>query len=410
MNILHVNQSDISGGAAIASYRLHQSLISHNIDSTLLVDQQKVNSDHVIQLQRKRTIEELLLRLPAYLGLNYISIFSSFQINRLVCYKNANLLNFHNLHSGYFNYLSIVKLTQAKPAVYTLHDMWSFTGHCAYSFDCQKWKTGCGECPYPDAYPPIKYDNTALEWKLKSWVYKRSNLTIVCPSQWLADQAQQSMLNRFTIHHIPHGINTQNFKPIDTNLCRQVLNVPPNKKVILFGAQGLKDLRKGGDLLLEALKQLPQSLKQDLLLLTFGDGGENFQALVDIPVLGLGYISGDRLKSIAYSAADLFIFPTRADIFGLVLLESMTCSTPIVSFNVNAVPELVRPGVTGLLAKPEDAKDLSLKIIELLEDDILRKKMAQRCREIAVTEYSIELQAKRYIEVYRQTIDAFHNS
>ena len=119
---------------------------------------------------------------------------------------------------------------------------------------------------------------------------------------------------------------------------------------------------------------------------------------------------GDRLKVVSYSAADIFVSPTLADVFGLVLLESMACGTPMVSFDVGGVPELVRPGVTGLLAKPEDPNDLSLKIVELLEDDILRKKMAQRCREIAVTEYSIELQAKRYIEVYRQTIDAFHNS
>lgn len=410
MKVLHINQSDISGGAAIAGYRLHQSLVCQGIDSKLLVDQVKVNSDRIINLDRKRVTEELLSRFPDYLGLNYIAIFNSFKINKSSDYQNTDILNFHNLHGRYFNYLALPKLTQNKPAIYTLHDMWSLTGHCAYSFDCHKWKLGCGHCPYPDTYPEVKRDSTTLEWKLKNWAYQRSNLTIICPSQWLANQAQKSMLNQYPIHHIPYGINIQDFQPLDKALCRQVLNIPPNKRVLLFSAQSLKDLRKGGDLLLNALKQIPLSLKQDLILLTFGDGGEKFQDLMDIPILGLGYISGDHLKSIAYSVADLFILPTRADNLPLVLQESMACGTPMLAFDVGGVADLVRPGITGLLAKPEDAQDLSLKIIELLEDDTFHQQMAQHCRKIAVAEYSIELQAKRYIEVYRQTIDAFHNS
>ena len=152
---------------------------------------------------------------------------------------------------------------------------------------------------------------------------------------------------------------------------------------------------------IKALQNLPESLKKETILLTLGEGGEELTETVGIPVISLGYVSGDLLKSIAYSAADLFVFPTRADNLPLVLQESMACGTPMISFDIGGIPDLVRPEITGKLAKPEDPKDLTQKIIELLEDQNQRGKLAQTCRKIAIKEYPIELQAKRYIELYR---------
>jgi glycosyltransferase involved in cell wall biosynthesis len=237
---------------------------------------------------------------------------------------------------------------------------------------------------------------------LKNWVYSQSNLTIVTPSRWLTEQAQASMLNRFPIHHIPYGIDTTAYQPLDPQLCKTVLGIPQNKKVLLFAADSLKDSRKGGDVLFQALQQLPPSLKAETVLLTFGSGGETITSQLGIPTLSLGYISSDRLKSVAFSAADLFIFPTRADNLPLVLQESMACGTPMVSFKIGGVPDLVRHQVTGYLAAPEDTADFCNGIVTLLTDEALREKMSRNCREIAVTEYPLEFQAKRYIEIYRE--------
>ena len=135
MKILHVNQSDISGGAAIAGFRLHQGLLAQGIDSRMLVGTVKTDSDRIASIPRKPRFENQLNRLTRYSGLNYINLFSSFNIPKHKFYQDADLLNFHNLHTGYFNYLAIPTLTKTKPAVFTLHDMWSFTGHCAYSYD-----------------------------------------------------------------------------------------------------------------------------------------------------------------------------------------------------------------------------------------------------------------------------------
>jgi glycosyltransferase involved in cell wall biosynthesis len=212
------------------------------------------------------------------------------------------------------------------------------------------------------------------------------------------------MLNRFPTYHIPNGIDTNSYQPLDRLLCKAVLAIPRNKRVLLFGADSLKDQRKGGDLLLKTLQQLPRFLKSETVLLTFGNGGETIASELGMQTINLGYINSDRLKSIAYSAADLFIFPTRADNLPLVLQESMACGTPMVSFDIGGVPDLVRHMVTGYLAKSEDAKDFCKGIVMLLEDDQLRQTMSVNCRAIALAEYSLKLQAKRYIELYKKIL------
>lgn len=404
MNVLHINQSDIAGGAAIAGYRLHQGLLKQGVDSKCLVGTVKTDSEYVAAVSRRYRVENQLYRFTSRFGFNYINLVSTFDVPRHSFYQDAEILNFHNLHSGYFNYLAIPKLTESKPAVFTLHDMWSFTGHCAYSYDCDRWQKGCGQCPYPETYPAIATDNTRLEWKLKNWIYSNSRLTIVTPSKWLTEQAKKSTLKRFLIYHIPYGLNTDAYQPLDVEKCRNILGISPNKKVLMFGAESLSDSRKGGDLLLKTLQNLPEALKSEILLLTLGNGGEKIANLVGIPTLNLGYVSSDRLKSMVYSAADLFIFPTRADNLPLVLQESMACGTPMVSFKIGGVPDLVRPGITGYLAQPEDTQDFCNGIIQLLEDSELRKEMSENCRRIALNEYPLELQAKRYIELYQKVL------
>jgi glycosyltransferase involved in cell wall biosynthesis len=402
MNVLHISHSDIFGGAAIAGYRLHQGLLAQGVDSRLLVGAAKSRDERVTVMPKKPGIENRLFRLCGALGFNGLHSVGTFDVPKLDVYQNANVLNFHNLHSGAFNYLAVSSLTRYKPAVFTLHDMWGFTGHCAYSYDCERWKTGCGKCPYLDAYPAVKRDVTQLEWRLKQWTYQHSNLTIVAPSRWLVEQAKQSMLNRFPIHHIPYGIDLEAYQPLDPEQCRSLLGVPEGKRTILFGAQSLNDSRKGGDILLKALQGLPNSLKTEIVLLTLGNGGETIEQTVGIQTIDLGYISSDRLKSVAYSAADLVVFPTRADNLPLILQESLACGTPMVSCKVGGVADLVRPGVTGYLAEPDNPIDLRDGILQLLEDVNGLTQMRQQCREIAVQEYSLELQAKRYMELYQQ--------
>ncbi len=418
MRVLLVNAGDYGrGGGQIAMYRLHRGLKKAGVDSKLLCKYKKLESSESVAIPGgflSSRLEPRLRRLTSRFGLNDIHCLSSFKIQGLRAYREADLLDFHCIHSGYFNYFALPSLTAHKPAVITLHDMWHLTGHCTYSYDCERWKIGCGQCPYPDSYPPIRMDNTRLEWKLKKWVYKRSHIAVVAPSSWLTTLARQSMLGGLPIHQIPYGVDTDVYQPLDRTQCRALLGIPGHKRVLLFSAMRLnvssfEGFRKGGDLLVKALRSFPESLKAETVLLLLGEGGEVIADTVGIQAFNLGYVSSDQLKAIAYCAADLLVLPTRADNLPLGLLESMACGTPMVSFRVGGIPELVRPGITGYLAEPGDANDLSNRIIQLLEDEALRRDMSQRCRAIALKEYPLDLQVQRYLELYRQVLTNPHH-
>lgn len=405
MKVLRINQSDIAGGAAIAAYRLHQGLLSQGIDSRFLVNLVKTTSDRVAAVPPPRRLDYQLSRITRSLGLNDIHRTSTFDILNHPFYQEADVLHFHNLHGGYFSYLALPALTKHKPAILTLHDMWGMTGHCAYSFDCDRWQMGCGQCPHLETYPAVRRDSTAWEWKLKHRTYQRSNLVaVVTTSRWMGDRAKQSMLGHLPIHRIPPGLDTDVYQPLNRELCRALLNLPQKRWVLMFAADNLSDPRKGSSLLLQVLQNLPASLKAETMLLTLGSGGENIAEMVGMPTWNLGFVSNDRLKAIAYSAADLFLFPTRAENFGLVVQEAMACGTPSVAFKVGGVPDLVRPGQTGYLAEPENAADFSNGIVQLLEDNNQRDYLSRYGRAIAVSEYHVGLYAQRYIELYRQVL------
>jgi glycosyltransferase involved in cell wall biosynthesis len=282
--------------------------------------------------------------------------------------------------------------------------MWPFTGHCRYSYDCDRWENGCGKCPNNNIYPPIRFDGTRLQWNIKRWLYRRSNITFIAPSKWIYKLAQKSMINPFPIHHIPHGVDTNVFRKLETSNYRAKLKLPDDKKIILFVAHQIDKYVKGCDLLIRALKKIPQKLRDESILLTMGrHNAENFKG-IDMQTVNLGYVYSDREKAFVYNVADLFICPSRAENFANVLLESMACGTPVVAFDVGGISETVRPEFTGFLAKPENTEELASGIVEYLENDKLRETASKTYRKIVLKEYTIELMVKRYKELFRQVI------
>ncbi|MBD2081298.1 glycosyltransferase [Leptolyngbya sp. FACHB-17] len=413
MKVLQINYSDLhrGGGGAIAMYRLHQGLQEQGIASQILCKMKTLESSESLEIPQSPRLERQIQRWTQRIGLNDIHRVGSFKIRDLEAYQDADVLHLHIIHSGFFNYLAIPTLTQQKPAILTLHDMWALTGHCAYSYDCTRWQTGCGRCPYPKTAPAVRYDSTHLEWKLKEWVYHHSNLAFVAPSRWMTELAQTSLFNHLPIHYIPHGLDTNLFKPLNAATCKDLLGIPANKRVLLISAADLNDRRKGMDLLIKALQHIPQSLRSEIVLLAMGGRKVGLEKeLREFQILQLGYIEHEPLKAVVYSASDLFVFPTRADNSPLVLQESIACGTPTISFNVGGVPDLVRPGITGYLAAAEDAVDLSQGIASLLEDHAVRQKLSQSCRAVALEEYSLTLQAQRHIQLYQQLLGSSLNS
>lgn len=340
------------------------------------------------------------------LSLQYLFYPSSFCLTRSTLVHEADVINVHNTHDRFFSHTALPWLSRGRPIVWTLHDMWSMTGHCAYSYDCQRWQKGCGSCLHLSNYPSLFHDTTALLWKIKDWVYARSLLAIVTPSRWLASVASQSpLLSRCPVHCIPYGLDTNVFRPMAQEAARDVLNIAQGQRVILFSAHRLADPRKGGDLLEAALEHLARTDLSTTSLLVVGEGAEEWQTVARFDVLPLGRVLDDQLLAACYSAADLFVLPTLADNLPNGPIEAMACGTPSVSFHIGGVSDAVRHLQTGYLAQPGDVEDLAKGIHLLLTDDDLRRRLAHRGREVVESEYRLELQAQRYMALYQSLIE-----
>jgi glycosyltransferase involved in cell wall biosynthesis len=402
--LVHLSDGHKGGGGGIAMLRLHLALRRAGVDARVLCRTKTSESPYVTEIPRRPRIEAMLKKVTDRLGLNDIHLVGSYRVKKEEAYRQADIIDFQGIHTRTLSYLALPSLTKQKPGVFTMHDMWALTGHCAYSYDCERWRIGCGNCPYLAIHPSVRRDNTRIEWKLKRWVFSRSNLVFVSPSKWLYDLAREGLLAPFPCYFIPNGVDTDTFRPLSSEICRRELGLPLNRKVLMFSALKLDLRRKGGDLLLESLETLPQSVKSETVLLTIGEGGEGIDERIGMEVHNLGYVEDDHRKAVAYSASDLFLFPTRADNNPLVLLESMACGTPMVSFRVGGVPELVRPEVTGYLAEAGNVAGFRDGIVQLLQDDRLRSGMREECRNLAVREYRHDQQVRRYRELYEDLV------
>ncbi len=408
MNILQIHSSDHQGGGGgtIAMERLHFGLQDRGVQSRIMAGRKTTRSSDSQAVPRNSVsnkLEGLLGRVTREFGLNDVHYLSSFRVRSTEFYRQADLVHIHGTH-GFFNYLALPGLARDKPVLFTLHDMWPMTGHCSQSLGCERWATGCGACPHLDAHPAVKRDNTALEWKLKQRTYDRSQLGFITVSGWLTKMAERGLLAPHPVHHIPNGIDTSIYEPMDSQQCRDALGIGDARYVIIFVALALGDKNKGGDIVAQALTSLPESMKRETCLIVFGDGGKELSEQLGIRALDLGYVRHDRLKAIAYAAADVCLFPTRAEAFGLVVAESMSCATPVLSSNVSAIPELVQDGVTGRLAESGNGEQFAGLLQEMLEDSAGRERMAQASRELIVADYNLDQIVERHIALYRETL------
>lgn len=408
LSVLHVGAWDNAGGSGRAAYRIHTSLRRRGIRSRMLVGG-KVTEDPDVALIASGPLGRLDClsgRVLDRLGFQYLFYPSSYLLPLRAWIREADVIQLYNTHGGYLSHTILPKLSRLRPVVWRLSDMWPITGHCAYSYECERWKSGCGECPYLADYPGLSRDTTALLWWVKDRVYRCSRLTMVAPSKWLANLAEQSpLLGRFSIHIIPNGLDTEVFRPLPKRSTRGMFDIDTRSRVIFFSAHSVLDRRKGASFLEEALSRLADRGVKDVTVLVVGAHADKWEMEGQFPVKRLGEIRDDQIMAAAYAAADLFVLPTLAENLPNGILESMACGTPVVSFNVGGVPEAVRHMETGYLAAYQDVADLAKGIQLLLDDPDLRFRMSRRCREIAEQEYSLDLQARRFVHLYHDVID-----
>jgi glycosyltransferase involved in cell wall biosynthesis len=404
MNILHLSTEYNLGGSGRAAYRIHSSLLQRGHASRMLVSRNMPDAPDAAPIWGSlpwRAADWAARRATDALSLQYLFLPSSWRMLQHPWFRAADVVQLYNTHGGYFSHSVLGMASRRKPFVWRLSDMWPFTGHCCYSYDCDRWMTGCGSCPLLTDDPALRTDRTALLWRTKRRIYAKANVTLVAPSRWIAGLAQQSPLVRhWALEVIPNGIDLGLFRPIDRQAAREVLGLPQGEQVVLFSSVDTQAYRKGGTFVAEALRSLKGRTTKPIRLLVVGWGARQWQAAVDMPVIAIDMVKDDHLLAALYSAADLFLHPALADNLPNGVLESLACGTPVVAFDVGGVGEAVRHMQTGYLARYKDAADLGQGIAILLEQADLRQRMGRRSREIAETEYDMGLQAKRFEDLY----------
>lgn len=411
MNTLLLSTSDIEGGAARAAYRLHQSLQIIGVNSQMLV-RSKFSVDRAA-IAHKTTLAKLapsLNSLPLKLYPKRDSdLFSPQWFPDAIAPKVAQLapdiISLHWICNGYLQIETLAKFN--KPLVWTLHDMWAFTGGCHYSKGCDRYTTSCGVCPQLKSNK--KRDLSQSVWQRKQQAWKNLNLTLVSPSNWLAQCAKESSLFKdLRVEVIPYGLDIENYKPIARNVARTLLNLPQDKQIVLFGAAGVAtdDPRKGFYLLQSALQKLSQSKWQDNIeLVVFGATEPEKPVDLGFKVHYLGRLYDDISLALVYSTADVMIVPSTQEAYGQTASESLACGVPVVAFNTTGLKDIVEHQQNGYLAKPFEPEDLAQGIAYVLENDERHQKLCDRAREKAEKEFTLELQAWRYLSLFNEIVN-----
>ncbi|MEH2202969.1 MAG: glycosyltransferase family 4 protein [Nostoc sp.] len=413
MKILHISTHDINGGAARAAYRLHTGLQDIGLQSQMLVHEKYSNDKTVIApkirlfqgiAKAKLTVESLPLKL--YRQKKNTPFFTQWLPDRVipkVAQINPDIINLHWISGGFMQIETFAKLK--RPLVWTLHDMWGFTGGCHVTGECDRYKVSCGTCPQL---------SSGNEWDLSRWVWQRKvkawknlNLTLVSPSSWLAECARSSSLfQNLRIEVISHGLDTQKYRPINQHFAREALNLPQDKKLILFGAiEATSDRNKGFHLLQPALQELSKSgWKNDLEVVIFGASQPENPPDLGFKTHYLGHLHDAISLATVYSAADVMLVPSLQESFGQTASESFACGTPVVAFNSTGLKDIVDHQQNGYLAKPYEVEDFGKGITWVLENEQRLQKLSFYAREKAEQEFTLELQARRYSALFQEIL------
>lgn len=414
MKVLHVNGGPISAGAARGAYWLHKALLSHGIDSTFVT--QKLAPGYRDAIEYPATgLERLLYRVAPYLdrlivratgGGHTSGKFSTglfgCQLQRLPEYKQADIVHLHWAN----RMLSVRQIGHLrKPIVWTLRDMWPFTGGCHYSGQCTRYETDCGTCPKLGGR--FAHDASALIHQAKLHAWKGLNLSLVGISNWMRECAAKSSLffGRPSLV-IGNGVDTETFHPVPSAEARRRFGLPDGKGIVLFGAHNFfSNPDKGFHLLREAAQSLDHS---PVCLVVFGsEVGRDQLGLPGTNVLSLGSISDDSELAALYSAADVFVAPSVQEGFGKMLVEAMACGTPVVAFDATGPADIVVHEQTGFLARPFDTGDLGRGIEWVLHDRDRRATLGAQARRRAVEQFSIDGISGRYAKLYQELVPPF---
>ena len=402
-----VSNTDNEGGADRAANRLHHSLQTHQeINSVMYVNKSTTHDPSVIVPGGKvsRFFKEMRPRMarltdPLNSNRDQGKLSTSMIPSNWPSFLNqtdADIIHLHWPMDGMMSVKDISKIK--KPVVWTLHDMWAFCGAEHYSTD-KRYKTGYLRGKRPDHESGLDLNRWTWKRKMRHW---KNSIHIVAPSQWMADCAKESkLMKEWPVHVIPNPIDTDFWKPLDKRVSREMLNLPQNKKLILFGSfGGTEDKRKGFDLLQNALTALKMDSSK-LALVVLGAGGtEKDDRSLKYETHYLGHFYDDLSLKIAYNAVDLLLLPSRQDNLPNMAVEAISCGVPVAAFNICGIPDIIDHQVNGWLAPPFDSGELARGIEWILQDDHAERKLSAQARKQALKNFSYTMVSEQFYGLY----------
>lgn len=415
MKVVHISTLD-SGGAGIACNRLHSALLKEGVDSVLLTARKSINdipSHYTLNEQSLNLVSRIKRRLGTHrfewekhrikiAGQEkgheaFSSAFSDYDVLSSRAVEEADIINLH-WTAGFWDYRSFGKTS--KPIVWTLHDMYPFTGGCHYSEGCTKYLELCTNCPQLKGTENYNYSAILHKEKIKK--VQGSRLHVVALSSWLADCARKSrVLNSFPVSLIRNSIDMDSFYVIERKTAREKLGIPANTKVLLFVSQNLENKRKGLALLMEAIAGWED---ENICIVSIGNTSSRSNN-ANVHHISLGEVNDESTMALAYNAADAFVIPSIEDNLPNVMLESLACGTPVIGFAVGGMKDIIS-NLNGVLAEEVSSHSLKDAIVKFF--DKMPSFKRDEIRKYAENTFSSKKQALEYINIYRELLAPVH--
>ena len=413
MRVLFINTNENYGGAARAANRIMRGVQQHGVDAQMFVKNKHTQAADVVSIWQfvpknaiykafdwaatkiKNKWQHRKWRPYKKTKQNvYLSDLRGTRIHGALQKMDYDIVHLHWINERFLDIGELAKIH--KPIVWTLHDSWAFTGICHVPYECKKYESHCGACPMLGSEKDRDLAYEVFDKKLD--VYRDLDLHIVTPSRWLGECAKLSaLLGKFPITVIPNCIDTELYQPIDKMEARSILGLEQNKKYLLFGAvHALADANKGFTYLKEALERIKGDNTE---LLVYGTNDDMPRYNLPLQARSMGYISNDKIMSLLYNASDVTIVPSLSENLSNTIMESLSCGTPVVAFNIGGNGDMIDHMRNGYLAAERDCDDLARGIEWCLtnnEDDVLSK----NAREKVLSNYTIDIVSEQYKQLY----------
>lgn len=380
MKILVLSTIDNRGGAALVAWEIRKKLklLGHSVNT--FVRYKYSNEKDVFQIPRRR-YQDWLVKLFA----NDLRFARTSYIFGTKEYREADIIHCHNLHSNFFNLRDLARMSREKKVIWTMHDLWAITGFASDSVTRAH--------PNKKRFLLYLWDNTAHLLRIKKRIYNRCRLTIVAVSDWMKKELEKSVLSKQKILRIYNGVQPEIFRPYDKAAVRAKLGLPISKKIISFGLKGWL-----------ASEKVLKLYENDENIFFVSIGHSNIKAPAN-RLKSFSYTTNKNLMAEYYSASDVFLYPTQGDSFGLVAAEALSCGTPVVATDIDALPEIVENGRVGIISPSEKPEDLKRSIDQIFAlSGAEYEDMRIRARKRIVEKFSLERMTEEYIDLYRDVL------